>query len=60
MLDRLDKDTVLGKLEIAHFLALIQSPITATMYVSLGVTGMKPGALFRRISTGAWPTRCML
>jgi hypothetical protein len=24
MLDRLDKDTVLGKLEIAHFLALIQ------------------------------------
>jgi len=47
--------------QIAHFLALIQiAHITATMYVSLGVTGMKPGALFRRISTGAWPRRCML
>ena len=35
------------------FLHLSGSPtITGTMYVSPGVTGMKPGALFRHISRG--------
>ena len=59
MLDRLDKDTV--EQEIAHFLALIQIAQHYRNNVRLtGVTGMKPGALFRRISTGACPRRCML